>query len=406
MKINSLRYLDRKIGIPLCNLLYYSKKIFFLHGRHQFEPDRVKKILVIKIWGMGSIIAASPVFLNLKDNFPEAEIWFLTKAGMENIYPRKFFDRIITIQLNGLFSEMFRFLRLVYEFRQQHFDLVIDLEIVSRYSAILAYICGAKTKVGFQIIGQNKDRLYDYNSVYHESKHITQIFLGTLESLGLNVKNYRPWAPEFSPADQAAVAEILKQKEINNGYVVINVNASELAYERRLPLNSFKTIIEDIKEKHPELAIILVGTSQERQYVAKFQQDFLSELAKVHNLAGEVSLSKFFVLLQQAKLVISNDSGPAHVAAALQTPLVVFFGPETPVIYRPLGERVSVFYANTCCGPCISVYKDKEIDCHYDQKCLKEIDLQKVKAVVEAYLKEQSDQSQSKPDNAANANNI
>lgn len=386
MKINSLRYLDRKIGIPICNALYCLKRGLFLHGRHKFNSAQVKNILVIKIWGVGSIISASPVFQNLRDNFPDAKIIFLTKKGMENIYPTKFFDRIITINLNGLFSEIIKFIALIIDFRQQQFDLVIDLEIASRYSAILSYLCGAKTKVGFEIIGQNKDRLYDYKSVYHESKHITKIFLGTLSSLGLRLNDYAPFPPEWSLNHERGVRELLIANGIVGDYVVVNINASELAYERRLPLLSYKLIVDNIKERFPSMSVLLVGSEQEKGFVTNFHENNFSQDKKIYNISGKLRLAELFVLLKNAKLVISNDSGPAHIAASFNAPLIVFFGPETPVIYRPFGDRVSVFSADVYCSPCISVYKDKEVRCHNNQRCLRDIDLNKVNECVINYL--------------------
>ena len=386
VKFNTLRFLDRKLGIPLCNFFYLLKKSFFLHGRHRFDRSRVKKILVIKIWGMGSIVLASPVFQNLRDNYPEAEIWFLTKEGMENIYPSRFFDRIITIKLRGLFSEVIRFFSLVAGFRREKFDLVIDLEIVSRYSALVSYLCGAKTKVGFEIAGLNKDRLYDFKSVYHESKHISQIFLGTLDVLGFAPKSYAPFAPEFSPEDEIGLRAIMAGRGISDDYVIININASELALERRLPQASFRDIIADIVAEFPGISVVLAGSKQESCYVSQFNRTHLSGLKNIHDLSGQLKMGELFALIKSAKLVVSNDSGPAHVAAAFRTPLVVFFGPETPVIYRPLGEEVSVFYADLYCSPCISVYKDKKINCTNDNRCLKALNTKEISSQISKYL--------------------
>jgi ADP-heptose:LPS heptosyltransferase len=387
VNFNTLRLLDRRLGIPLCNFFYLSKRIFFLHGRHKFAKEKIKKILVIKIWGMGSIIMASPVFQNLKDNFPEAEIWFLTKEGMENIYPRKFFDRIVTIKLKGLFSEVVRFFKLVSSFRREKFDLVIDLEIVSRYSALLSYLCGAKTKVGFEVVGQNKDRLYDFKALYHEGKHISQIFLGTLDAIGIDPKIYEPFAPEVSAEDGRKISELLVKEGITGGYVVININASEMALERRLPLGSFQEIIGHIRKDFPRLAIVLIGSKQESDYVSDFVFSRLSGDQNIHDLSGQLSLVELFALMKNSTLVISNDSGPAHVAATFKIPLIIFFGPETPAIYRPSGRDVSVFYADLYCSPCISVYKDKKISCANQNKCLKMFKTEEINQQVDHYLR-------------------
>lgn len=385
MKLNTLRYLDRKIGIPLCYLFYFLKKAFFLHGRHEFKKEKVKKILVIKIYGMGSIILASPLFQNLKKNFPNAEIWFLTKEGCEKIYPNKFFSHIETIKLKGFFSPIFNFFRLVFKFRREKFDVVIDLEIVSRYTALLSYLCGAKTKVGFEIIGQNKDKLYDYKAVYHESRHMSKTFLNTVEALGVKTEFFELEPPEFSDSDKEKVKAMIQGKNILGDYTVVNINASELAFERRLPLNDFKIIIENISDNN-NLPVLLIGSKSEGVYVKNFIKEFLPENKKVFDFT-ELGLSELFALMSEARIVVSNDSGPAHAAASLNIPTVIFFGPASPIEYAPIKEKTKIFHNETFCGPCISIYRDKKIDCAFNQKCLKNFDIDKVNEEINNLLK-------------------
>lgn len=384
MKLNTLRYLDRKIGIPLCYAAYYFKRFLFLHSRHKFEKEKVKKILIIKIYGMGSIILASPVFQNLKKNFPEAEIWFLTKKGLDKIYPTKFFNHIEILDLNFLnaFSD---FLRLVFKFRRENFDLVIDLEIVSRYTALLSYLSGAKTKVGFEIMGQNKDKLYDYKAVYHESRHMSKTFLNTVETLGVKTEHFEIEPPEFLNNDKEKIKKIFQEKNIFGDYAIVNINASELAFERRLPLNDFKIIIQNISDKN-NLPVLLIGSKSEGRYVKNFIKNFLPENKKVFDLT-ELNLSELFALMRGARLVVSNDSGPAHAAASFDVPTIIFFGPSSPIEYAPIKEKTKIFYNETFCGPCISIYRDKKINCAFDQKCLKNFDINEINKTVDEFLK-------------------
>lgn len=386
MKLNTLRYLDRKIGIPLCYAAYFLKKALFLHNRHKFEKEKVKKILVIKIYGAGSIILASLVFQNLKKNFPNAEIWFLTKNGLDKIYPTKFFSHIETLNLKFL-SAFTDFLRLVFKFRKQKFDLVIDLEIVSRYTALLSYLSGAKTKVGFEIMGQNKDKLYDFKAIYHEGKHISKVFLSALEVLDLDIKKFSAAAPEFSLLDKESVLDSFQIRNIREPYITININASELSFERRLPSEFFKQIICHIINNYKEYSIILIGSKDEKEYIENFMDlAKFSENNKVYNLAGN-SFSELFALIHGAKLMITNDSGPAHIAAAYQTPAIVFFGPESPAIYGYDSKKVKNFYSETHCSPCLSVYRDKKFKCVNNQKCLKNFNIHEINRAVDEFLK-------------------
>lgn len=385
MKLNTLRYLDRKIGIPLCNFLYFFKKTLFLHRRKEFNKDKVKKILVIKIWGMGSIILASPLFENLRRNFPEAEIWFLTKDGFEHIYNGKFFNKIETIKLKGFFRAVYDFLMLVANIRRNKFDLVIDLEIVARYTSLLSYLSGAKVKVGFEITGQNKDKLYDFKVLYHESKHISETFLNTIRILGIKTVLYDPEPPTCLDEDKLSL--IFKKYDIFKPYVVVNINASELAYQRRLAPEKFGLIIKNINNLFPEYSIVLIGSKEEIDYVGKFRKNFLSKSKNIIDLSGKTNLKELFSILSKASLMISNDSGPAHAASVSKVPLIVFFGPESPVVYGPLGGEKTIFYSRVHCSPCVSVYKDKKIKCRSAVECLDNFSVGEINKKVIEYLK-------------------
>lgn len=386
MKLNTLRYLDRKIGVILCYLLYFIKKFFFWRKKSKYNKKSIKKILVIKIWGIGSIILASPLFQNLKKEFPNSEIWFLTQDGLQNIYPNKFFNHIETIKLRGFLSAVKDFLNLVIKFRKEKFDLVIDLELASRYTALLSYLSGAKTKAGFEVTGENKDKLYDYTSVYRESKHIVKIFLSSLEALGVNPEKFPISAPEIFSKDEQALKLKLFDYGFNDKYIIININASELALERRLPLDTQAKIIRYIQKNYQEYLICLTGSKAEENYVNKFVHNYCSGI-KAINLAGKLNLREFFCLIKNSALMISNDSGTAHIAASFNVPLIVFFGPETPVVYAPQGEKVKIFYSDIYCSPCISIYNDKKINCKNNQKCLKKFDINEINQAVDNYLK-------------------
>ena len=271
------------------------------------------------------------------------------------------------------------------------FDLVIDLEIVSRYTALLSYLSGAKIKVGFEITGQNKDKFYDFKVLYHESKHISEMFLNTLKTLGLETVPRNPLPPVF--ANDTEEAFILKKYGVKKPYVVININASELAYQRRLAPEQFSLIIKNISDFFPEYSIILIGSKEETNYVGGFKNVFLPEIRNVFDLSGKTNLSELFFIISEARLVISNDSGPAHAASSFGVPSIVFFGPESPTIYAPQGGEKTIFYSRIHCSPCISVYKDKKIKCQFDAECLTGIDVGKINKKVLEYLKNNRDKN-------------
>jgi ADP-heptose:LPS heptosyltransferase len=107
------------------------------------------------------------------------------------------------------------------------------------------------------------------------------------------------------------------------------------------------------------------------------------------DLSGELSIGGLHALFQRAALVVSNDSGPMHLAAAQGAPTLGLFGPETPVMYAPLGKRARVHYAPPLCSPCINVHDAKVLSCiHGQPECLMRIEVEQVLSSSRALLRE------------------
>ena len=105
------------------------------------------------------------------------------------------------------------------------------------------------------------------------------------------------------------------------------------------------------------------------------------------NLAGHTTLTDLVELFTIGSVLITNDSGPAHFAALTDIPIIVFFGPETPSLYKPLSERCTVMYSDFACSPCVSSFNQKSSSCE-NNLCLKSIGIDEVSRVVKRVLSE------------------
>ena len=94
---------------------------------------------------------------------------------------------------------------------------------------------------------------------------------------------------------------------------------------------------------------------------------------KVVNLAGQLTIRELIALLSVSQMVISNYSGPLHIAASLQIPTISFYGPETPLLYGPRGGKQVIFFAGIYCSPCLNVYNAKKAMCNGDNRCMQAI---------------------------------
>ncbi len=104
----------------------------------------------------------------------------------------------------------------------------------------------------------------------------------------------------------------------------------------------------------------------------------LESRENIIDLAGKTNIMELACILEECQLLITNDSGPLHLADSLGTPTVSFFGPETPVLYGPGNGKNLVFYKALMCSPCLDVLNAKTVSCVDNARCIKEINVDEV----------------------------
>jgi ADP-heptose:LPS heptosyltransferase len=200
---------------------------------------------------------------------------------------------------------------------------------------------------------------------------------GSLHSLPpLNVPHdAKEWAGRFLKERGAAPEDIV---------IVVNPNAGELALERRWPKEHFARLIRILDDKYGA-KIFLIGGTGEEEYTGEIIRE--AGATGAESLVGKISVPQFVALLSRANLMITNDSGPLHLACAAGTPTISFFGPETPVLYGPLGDNHRVFFEGIDCSPCINALNTKTARCRRGYSdCLARISPDDVVDAVNAFL--------------------
>jgi ADP-heptose:LPS heptosyltransferase len=165
-------------------------------------------------------------------------------------------------------------------------------------------------------------------------------------------------------------------------YLVVNPNASDLRLERRWPADNFSRLIESLLKRFPGHTVVLTGSASECSHVQSVLQNIHSFYSnRLMDTSGKLSMQEFISLVSRAELMITNDSGPMHLAMALRTPLVALFGPGSPVHYAMPGNA-TILYKNYPCSPCVHLHPVSP--CGGDNQCMKQIS---VREVVEACCK-------------------
>ena len=393
-------WIDNTAGPVVCALLLGAKRLL-RRRRAPPDPEAVRRVLLLKMWGMGSIVLASPLLERLRERHPGVRIDFLSLGENEavaHLYPD--IDRVIGIDLSrGVTHFLFDALRTIRALRRERYDLLLDLEFFTRFSAILSYLVAPAWSHGFSAKGKWRGRLHDAEVPFNAYCHVTQNFLTLLVGDPMNAVNAdgvsgSPILPTLEPPEGAwerchAVLCADPAWREDERLAVVNPNAGDMALERRWPAEQFAELLVHLTAQVPA-NVVLVGSSAERGRVQAVLD--LSETgSRVVNLVGRCDVAELVALLAHADVVVTNDSGPMHLAAAVGTSTVALFGPETPVLYGPLysaeDQRHAVHYLSLGCSPCMFVHDNKVLSCWFSQaKCMTVIAVAEVLASVHAIL--------------------
>jgi ADP-heptose:LPS heptosyltransferase len=405
MKVDTMRNVDYYFGVPLCFALTIVKKIFSLFSSNGTGP-RSTNILLVEMSEMGSTILADPAMRKLKrvlnanlyfaifkKNSPSLDL--LGTIPKENIY---------TIDDSGflpLTSDAFKFL---FWTRRNRIDAVVDMELFSRFTALLTGLSGAKKTVGFHAFfneGLYRGDLLTHKVSYSPHMHISKNFIALANAL-ISDKAEMPYSKTFVSDDEITLPKVTVHEEakeailrkIKNVYpdydkgrhriLLFNANASELLPIRRWPQGNYISLIRMIVERYPKVVILLTGGKSERPGLETITTAVQSD--RCVNFAGHTNLSELPALYSLAAFMLSNDSGPPHFASVTEMPTFVFFGPETPKLYGPLGNATPI-YAGLACSPCVSAANHRKTACK-DNVCLQVITPEQVFYVLKPKLEE------------------
>ncbi len=372
-----MKYIDEYLGRILVFIISGFKKLF---GNKRIQKTGMSNnILFIKFWGIGSIVLTSPAVRKVREAYPDSKIFFLTLNGNYEICRElRSADEIITVDISKPGAFISDFINKTKQLRNISFDAVYDFEFYTYFSAVVISMLKCRQSFGFDNLKNNRKILFTETILFNDHIHTKDNFLHLVNADG-SVRSLNSVQPEFP--------DLKSISDNSNGLmkIVVNVNASKLAYERRLPEKNFIEIINHFTEKF-KYKVFLTGSNNEAEYVKSIFSNIKNK-DLVNDLSGKTSVSELTALISSSSCLITNDSGPLHIASALNIPVIAFFGPETPVRYGPLSNKSLVFYKNLECSPCMSISNSKTVNCIYDSpKCMEQFDMNEVISKIELFI--------------------
>ena len=388
MNIHTQRRIDAWVGPLLCGLVSLWDR-FFGRAAHPSQP--VHKVLVIMLSEMGSMVLAGPMFGHIQQRHPGAQIHILqlkrnqSVARLLGLAPE---SQLHGIDDSGLFSLLRDLVRVLWRLRRLQFDAVIDCELFSRISALLAYGCGARWRAGFTPHTQEglyRGSFFNAAVTYNPYRHISLQFMALVEALqSSSMPRSKSMAMLAKPLDSGLRVHFSQDDMPNFTRRLRQDHPSFLSASKRIlfyagggllpirawPASHYAALAKALCAQGHVVGII--GLPEDQALAQAIQAECAHPLCL--NFVGYTeNLEALTRLFFHSDLLVTNDGGPGHFASLTPIRTLMFFGPETSALYGPLTPRALALESHLACSPCLTAYNHRATPCDGDNQCLKQI---------------------------------
>ena len=307
------------------------------------------KILILKPSSLGDVVQALPVLRLLKQHYPDSEIYWWIETGnapllegdpdLAGIFR---FDRRRWITPRDWLTHWDSVRRM----RQMQFDLVIDLQALARSGAV-GWLANGKCFAGLHDARELAHGYYDVGVPRPTpDTHAVDWYLAVLRALGVPVHFNFEWLPR-----RGEIARDVEALWSFNGRPTVALLPGARWENKRWPAAHFQALITDLHARHGEVRFAILGAKSDGGLAEKISSAAPDACI---DLTGRTSLPQMVELLRQCRVVVTNDTGPMHVAAALGKPVVGMFGPTNPARTGPYGQMDrTVRRRDLPCVPCM-----------------------------------------------------
>lgn len=335
-------------------------------------PDmtHIRRVLIVKLSSIGDVIHALPVSAALGDAFPHLEItWIVEQMSAPMVEGNPYLQEVITLPADWRKQRLSpaslrRFLALRRDLRARRFDLALDLQGLSK-SALVAWASGARYRFGYDWLRELAPLLETRVPRRPESVHIIDQFLDVARFLGAPAAEVK--FPLHIPAEEDARAcALLGEVGIaaEQPFLVVNPSSGG-GGNKGWGAERFATLLDSLA-RDPGLPVVLIGSRADREVAEAICRQTACPPA---SLVGRTNLKQLTALLRRAALHLCGDTGSAHIAAALATPVISLFGRSNPARLAPYGQAdLALHHREQCALPCRRFHETAPVNSK--QKCL------------------------------------
>lgn len=353
--------------------------------------NNIKNILVIRTdrmgkigssgryLGLGEALLSIPAIRALKQSFNASIVALVNPVVKELIEGTPEINQILTFDEDKWNKSVLTRLKLLQQIRKMRFDLVVILNPAKRFH-ILTYLAGIPLRLGY-------DRKWSFLLTHKiedrkllGEKHEVEYNLDLVRSIGADTDD-KNISINLEKEDTRFIEDLLPRYGIKAQDLIIAIHPHSSNPAKTWPKENFASVADELTLRFAA-KVVIIGGAQERSLAIE-----LVSCAKHPpiNLSGELTLKQLAAFFQRCALLISNDSGPVHIAAACGTPTVVIFGRNIPGVspkrWGPWGDEHIILHKDSGCNPCL------DRDCPYDFKCISSIIPEEVLSAAEKKLR-------------------
>ena len=327
------------------------------------RPGRLKRILVMRLDRIGDVLLSTPLFSALKAAYPKSHIAVMVRPYSKDIVEgNPYIDEVILYDKDSREKGVLATLDFIWKLRRKRFDLVLVLHPTNRSHAI-AYLAGIPVRVGYD---KKLGKLLLTKAIPHTKhlglRHESDYVLNILRYIGVEPLSKGLYMP-LKAESERKIERLFKADGLGPERPVVVIHPGASCPSKKWPPERFAEVANRLTGRLKARIVVIAGLKE------KALGDKVAALIKGDplNISGETSVADLASLIKRSQLLVSNDSGPVHVACALGTPVVVIFGRSdaglSPERWGPLGARNAMLHKYVGCGVCLAHNCAKGFEC-------------------------------------------
>ena len=318
----------------------------------------IDKILLIRYSAIGDIVLSIPAFRILRQSLPKAYIaLIINPLGRQIVSKCPYIDELIIYDKTKRQKSLCGYVQFIQNLRKKQFDLVIDFQN-NRRSAIITYLSGAKRTIGY---GKKYRSFFYANSlnIIEDRDKPFNYFNRLLAVIDVPPVENRLelWTTE---EDERKAVFFLTQQGVKDSDLLIGIHAGagKRWFSKKWPRNSFAKLIDKLNLEL-QAKIVMIGGADDIKLTKKIIE---ATRSKPIDATGKTTLRQLAAILKRCNLFIGSDSGPMHIASAINIPSVILFGPTDPKKHAFAGRNNIIIKHSLACSPCYR-HKCDRLDC-------------------------------------------